>query len=563
MALERRLDECSKAGTTLLDRRSQVQGQELTVRLERFVRIEEDGVRHRPPPRRGVVRPHRELTLMGAEQPMRQINESADIATDRSGAEPVEAAPHLAAEKALRPPLRGHRAERPHDGRADGDMGGVTVGGSVCEDHVGVVAGEHCPQLLDQVVEPGPANLAAFALEEGQAEPANRRGSARLGSADVDQAAVAIGRRPVAADDRVQRAPALEGGRDLRQRHELDVIRMCPHGHDGRGSAPTIAFTLAAHAASVAGRVVAERVVALATLIPMVTRPQPKLRIGEVSRRLGLSPELIRAWERRYGVVSPERTNGGTRCYSALDLERLRVMQREISMGMAPNEAALLALALHGSEPTQTPSPQDVAHLTSEFIAAARALDEPRAQDAIDGLLSGFTEDFVLREVFLPLYFDSVLGRAPSRQMSGAEERFVVNLLRGRLLGLARGWGEGGGPVALLACAPNEQNDLALICFGIALRGRGWRILFLGADTAVSSTRDVVRWLGPDFVLVAASGRRHFDAVVDELRVLGQEGPLAIVGRELTPSDAESVGAHLVRREPVAAATRLAEGRAP
>jgi DNA-binding transcriptional MerR regulator len=317
------------------------------------------------------------------------------------------------------------------------------------------------------------------------------------------------------------------------------------------------------HRASVPGRIASAARVALATLIVMSIDPQSGLRIGEVSRRLGLSPEVMRAWERRYGVVSPHRTDGGTRCYSALDLERLRVMQREIAMGMAPNEAARLALALHGPQATETPSPQDVAHLTAELVAAARALDEPRAQEAIDALLSGFTEDFVLREVLLPLYFDSILGDAPGRRMSGAEEHFVENLLRGRLLGLARGWGEGGGPVALLSCAPKEQRDLALICFGIALRARGWRILFLGADTAVSSIIDVVRWREPDFVLVAATDRAHFEDAQVELQALGHEGRLALAGRELTPADAEAVGAHLIRNEPVTAASLLAEGRAP
>ncbi len=294
-----------------------------------------------------------------------------------------------------------------------------------------------------------------------------------------------------------------------------------------------------------------------------MARPaQEMIRIGEASRRLGLSPETIRAWERRYGVVAPERSEGGTRRYSPLDLERLHVMQREIAAGMAPNEAARLALALHGTAPEVT-DPQDVSHLTAELVTAARALDEPRAQEVVDTLLSGFTEEFVLREVFLPLYFGPVLGRTTGRPMGGAEEGFLVNLLRGRLLGLARGWGDGAGPVAVLSCPPNEQHDLALICFGIALRRHGWRILFLGADTAVSATRDVVRWLGPEFVLVATSDRAHFDAVADELAELRRDGPLAVVGQGLTPADADAIGAQLVQNEPVTAAAFVAAGVAP
>mgnify|MGYP001110996093 CR=1 FL=1 len=52
------------------------------------------------------------------------------------------------------------------------------------------------------------------------------------------------------------------------------------------------------------------------------------LRIGELSRRSGVSPELLRAWERRYGVLRPSRSPGGLRLYSEADLERLRLIQK-------------------------------------------------------------------------------------------------------------------------------------------------------------------------------------------------------------------------------------------
>ena len=68
-----------------------------------------------------------------------------------------------------------------------------------------------------------------------------------------------------------------------------------------------------------------------------------------------------------------------------------------------------------------------------------------------------------------------------------AQEHFASALLRGRLLGLARGWGTGSGPLGLLACFPGDQHDLGLLCFGLALRGQGWRITFLGPDTPLAT----------------------------------------------------------------------------
>ena len=70
-----------------------------------------------------------------------------------------------------------------------------------------------------------------------------------------------------------------------------------------------------------------------------------RLRIGELSRRVGESPELLRAWEKRYGIVSPERTPGGLRLYSEDDERRILAMQRHIGAGLSAAEAARLARA--------------------------------------------------------------------------------------------------------------------------------------------------------------------------------------------------------------------------
>ena len=53
----------------------------------------------------------------------------------------------------------------------------------------------------------------------------------------------------------------------------------------------------------------------------------------------------------------------------------------------------------------------------------------------------------------------------------------------------------GMGPVAVLACLPGEQHDLGLIAFGLALRSRGWRIVYLGADTPIETVEEVSRQL--------------------------------------------------------------------
>ena len=68
------------------------------------------------------------------------------------------------------------------------------------------------------------------------------------------------------------------------------------------------------------------------------------LRIGELSKRAGVSPELLRAWERRYGLLRPARSAGGLRLYSPADVERVALMQQHLAEGMAAAEAAGLSV---------------------------------------------------------------------------------------------------------------------------------------------------------------------------------------------------------------------------
>src|SRR5512144_1546124 len=74
------------------------------------------------------------------------------------------------------------------------------------------------------------------------------------------------------------------------------------------------------------------------------------LRIGELSKRTGVTPALLRAWERRYGLVRPTRSPGGLRLYSPADVERVRLMQQHLTEGLAAAEAASLASRAVGGD---------------------------------------------------------------------------------------------------------------------------------------------------------------------------------------------------------------------
>jgi DNA-binding transcriptional MerR regulator len=252
------------------------------------------------------------------------------------------------------------------------------------------------------------------------------------------------------------------------------------------------------------------------------------LRIGELSRRSGVSPELLRAWERRYGLLHPERSAGGLRLYTPADLERVQRMRRHLADGLAAAEAAALA-ARPAQAPERRPLALSLEDVREELHAAGVRFDEQRVQSILDEVLSAASLDVLLRDVVLPFLHE--LGKAWERgEVSVGQEHFASSVVRGRLLGLARGWGQGIGPRALLACLPGEHHDLGLLAFGLALRARGWRIAYLGVDTPVETVGEAADALEPQLVVLSAVDGTRWPAVADAVRELAARHRVALGG---------------------------------
>jgi MerR family transcriptional regulator, light-induced transcriptional regulator len=279
-----------------------------------------------------------------------------------------------------------------------------------------------------------------------------------------------------------------------------------------------------------------------------------QVRIGELSRRSGVSPELLRAWEQRYGLLRPTRSDGGFRLYTAADERRIAVMRSHLERGLSAAEAARLTLEEErGNGGGEAPLLERTA---AELRSALDALDEGAAQAALDRLLSGFSTAAVLRDVLLP-YLRELGERWERGDVSVAQEHFASQVVRGRLLGLARGWDRGTGPRALLACMPGELHDLGLIAFGLGLRDHGWRITFLGPDVPLDTLADTVAAHRPDAVMLAATTPARFEAGRGALRRLARVAPVWIAGAGARPG----LGARPLDLDPLAAADHVAAAR--
>jgi len=280
------------------------------------------------------------------------------------------------------------------------------------------------------------------------------------------------------------------------------------------------------------------------------------LRIGELSRRSGVGVDTLRAWERRYGVFEPERSEGGFRLYSPADEERALTMRGLIDQGLSAAQAA--AVVREGQTPKPLPGgaailPEAAAE---ELLRAIKELDEESANRILDEVFAGLSFDAIAEEVLLPTLRE--IGEGWTRgEVSVGQEHFATNFLRGRLLGFGRGWMTGIGPVAVLACPEGERHDLGLIVFGLALRARGWRIAYLGAETPLASVAETAGSIDADLVVLSVLSPEPLDAVRDDLRKLAKGRTVALGGLGASAERAAEIGAVHLANGPIEEAARI------
>ncbi len=254
-----------------------------------------------------------------------------------------------------------------------------------------------------------------------------------------------------------------------------------------------------------------------------VSFPAEGLRIGEFARRVDVSAAVLRAWERRYGLLDPVRSTGGFRLYTAEDAKRVARMRRGLDQGLSAAEAARAALV------EARPSAGLLEDAAARLLTAIHDYDEAAVHAVLDESFAAFGLEAVLRELIVPTL--AQVGREWEQGTLGlSQEHFASNLIRARLLALARLWGRGGGPVALLACAPGEHHDISLLAFGLILRSHGWRILFLGADTPIATISEAAASTHPHVTVLASFDPARLEAEAGAIRRLVRQVPLVLSG---------------------------------
>jgi DNA-binding transcriptional MerR regulator len=221
---------------------------------------------------------------------------------------------------------------------------------------------------------------------------------------------------------------------------------------------------------------------------------EPTYPLRAASRLTGLSPEVLRAWERRYGVVEPMRTPGGTRRYTAGDLARLRRVKAAVDAGhrisaVAQLDDSELERRSLPAAPTETSGAEAI------FTALDR-LDATEAQRLFSLELASRGPVRFAREFALPLVHE-IGERWADERMTIASEHLASGVLR-NLFGTALSPSAASrlGPKIVFTTPSGERHELGLQIAALAAMGAGANPIYLGAELPVESILGAVERSG-------------------------------------------------------------------
>ena len=243
----------------------------------------------------------------------------------------------------------------------------------------------------------------------------------------------------------------------------------------------------------------------------------PIFTIKTVVHETGIPPATLRAWERRYGVLSPGRSEGGYRLYSERDIAILSWLKRQVEAGVSISRAAALLeirhpgtgdaiqpLAPASGQPQGTRSPQAI---SDDLLAALLAFEEARGDALLSEAFALYPVEMVAEEVMLPVLVE--IGERWHRgDASIVQEHFATAVLRRRLTAMFHAYDQPvSGRLAITGAASAEWHDVGILLVSLALRRNGWRVIYLGQNVPADQLLQEIRRLQPDLVCLSATSR--------------------------------------------------------
>lgn len=278
---------------------------------------------------------------------------------------------------------------------------------------------------------------------------------------------------------------------------------------------------------------------------------KPLFNLNLVVRETGIKPDTLRAWERRYELPTPSRTEGGHRLFSQYDIETIKWLISRQNEGMRISQAVdyWRELIASGRDPLEENHPgslpadlpptniqlKPLNDLRTLWIEHCLAFEEENAERVLDTAFKQYPWESVLTDLIFPGLAEIGEGWYAS-DISVQQEHYASELAARKLQSLIDSAPEAFHPKkALISCPAGEFHTIALLALNLLLRYRGWETIYLGADVPLTQLEESLNSIQPSLVIMTAARLKTCAALLDTSQSLRDQGtPLVYSGHVFT-----------------------------
>jgi len=272
-----------------------------------------------------------------------------------------------------------------------------------------------------------------------------------------------------------------------------------------------------------------------------------KYPIKVVSQMTGLSVHVIRAWEKRYSVVEPDRTDTNRRLYSEEDIEKLKLLNDALHLGhhiggianlsllelkkLIPKESNNLLEYKNGFAPIN--SENLVEEVLSDSMLAIRNYDAKKLESILLNASARLTQPILIEELIIPLVY-KVGDLWHSGEIRVANEHLASSVIRGFLYNLLDSYSlNDSAPVMVTATPRGQEHELGALIAGVVAASSGWKVIYLGSNLPAEEIGAVVSYLKARVValsIVYPNDDLHLKHELKKFKHLLPDGVSIIVG---------------------------------
>lgn len=227
--------------------------------------------------------------------------------------------------------------------------------------------------------------------------------------------------------------------------------------------------------------------------------------IRVVSQLTGIPATTLRAWERRYGLLSPSRTAKGHRLYSQADIDLVKQVVQLLKSDHTIGEAIKVIRNPAFNKTNTEVLEGHWAVIQKRLLTAIGQFDDKKLDATYNESLSLYPIDLVTEKAIIPV-LQGLDERSKQRENAIAEKRFFSVFLRNKMgARLNHEAFRSNGAKILVACWPKEYDELELLLFCMSALGHGYQVLYLGADLPLSQVAFVAKKAAVSGVLLSSS----------------------------------------------------------